>query len=467
MVMRERGIGNLPFIAVLVLLVVAVALFFLKQDEADNFRNERDRLANENATTRAKFITAQNAYEALLAVVGVPDEQLNVQADSTFPEPSVVQTRLREWLWGQAETIGRESIFKISTKNYTVQDEKLKILETQGEEQTIQGMFPTQSKDNITFKGFIDPLADYFKSIGKIAHENNAKWEEELAKWQSRITALEQANGQNKTAYDNDVAAKGAQADQLRNDLSSARDSITTLTTQYDAIQTENSTIKADADRQVREISRDRDAWKNRAISEKERKELAMAEDPKDGEVLLASRTRNTVFIDRGRKHRVSLGTRFTVWRPGKGNVRQDIAVIQVIKVDDTKSEARIIKVIDPRSPVTAGMNISNPFYDPFKKLRVHIYGDLKSYTTDIAKKQLAANNVTVVDKLDDTVDVIILGEPSVVASEEVEDEADIASANLRRDVDRAKRLNDVMDKAVAIGAIVVTEEVLRTFIEY
>jgi hypothetical protein len=32
--MRERGIGNMPFIAMIVLLVVAIGLFFMKSDDA-------------------------------------------------------------------------------------------------------------------------------------------------------------------------------------------------------------------------------------------------------------------------------------------------------------------------------------------------------------------------------------------------------------------------------------------------
>ena len=44
----ERGIGNMPFIAVLVLLIVAIALFVMKQDEADSFKAKRDTAQTED-----------------------------------------------------------------------------------------------------------------------------------------------------------------------------------------------------------------------------------------------------------------------------------------------------------------------------------------------------------------------------------------------------------------------------------
>ena len=47
--MRERGSGNLPFIAVLVLLVLVLALWFMAKDEADNLKAQRDRARQDAA----------------------------------------------------------------------------------------------------------------------------------------------------------------------------------------------------------------------------------------------------------------------------------------------------------------------------------------------------------------------------------------------------------------------------------
>ena len=120
-----------------------------------------------------------------------------------------------------------------------------------------------------------------------------------------------------------------------------------------------------------------------------------------------------------------------------------------------------------PRVPVAQGMNISNPFYDPHRTLKVYIYGDLKQYPTDVAKRRLAESNVIVARRLDDTVNVIVLGEPPVTVAEDIEDEAEAKQAEKQARVERDRRLKEVIEKARVIGAIVVTEDVLRTFIEY
>ena len=112
-------------------------------------------------------------------------------------------------------------------------------------------------------------------------------------------------------------------------------------------------------------------------------------------------------------------------------------------------------------------MNISNPFYDPHKKLRAYIAGDLKAYPTSIAKRRLAAAGIEVSRSLDKNVNIIILGEPPVGAIMDAGDEAEAALAERQAEVARAKRLNDIIARARAIGAVVVTEGVLATFIAY
>jgi hypothetical protein len=54
-----------------------------------------------------------------------------------------------------------------------------------------------------------------------------------------------------------------------------------------------------------------------------------------------------------------------------------------------------------------------------------------------------------------------------VTVAEDIEDEAEAAMAEKQARVERDRRLKEVIEKARVIGAIVVTEGVLRTFIEY
>ena len=111
-------------------------------------------------------------------------------------------------------------------------------------------------------------------------------------------------------------------------------------------------------------------------------------------------------------------------------------------------------------------MNISNPFFDPHGKLRAYIFGDLKKYTTEVARRRLAAAGVSVARHLDDTVNIIVLGEPRVTI-EDIEDEEDAEAINRKRNLERSKRLDEVLEKARSINALVVSEAALQTFIDF
>ncbi|MHC4343019.1 MAG: hypothetical protein ACYSX0_22745, partial [Planctomycetota bacterium] len=69
--MRERGIGNLPFIGVLVLFVVAVALWFVAKDQADSFKQKAADLAAQRNDMANKAVALETAYNELVDVFGV------------------------------------------------------------------------------------------------------------------------------------------------------------------------------------------------------------------------------------------------------------------------------------------------------------------------------------------------------------------------------------------------------------
>lgn len=94
----------------------------------------------------------------------------------------------------------------------------------------------------------------------------------------------------------------------------------------------------------------------------------------------------NTVYIDRGRQHRMVLGMTFEVYEDAgtirvddqTGQLRRGKASIQVVRVGESTSTAQIIRTV-PGRPVVRDDVIANAVYDPdyqFKFL-VHGYFDL------------------------------------------------------------------------------------------
>jgi hypothetical protein len=465
--MRERGIGNLPFIAVLVLFVIATVLFFLKQDEADKALQRANSAAENTRKAQGDLVKMVDAFTSLRDAIGIADAGLDATS-SNIPNKDQVAEVVRNYVNGVVKAATQAGEVTLDTKSYSIEDQSI-IKEQAGDRTTLQVFQVATSPDAMTVKAAMDPIAKSLTALAKIAAENNAKHDQAVKDKDRLVEDLKGANAQAQSAYQSDLAAKQQAAEGWKTQLDSTRSNLETLTTKLDQKEAEFSTKIQAKDKELRTISRGRDAWKSRAINEKDRKALAMKEDPIDGQVTAVSDVLGTLWVNLGRRNKLSSGTRFIVWRPAKGNVRENIAECRVINVGERSSECRITKRLSRRVRPTEGMNVSNPFYDPKGKLTAYIFGDLKTYPSDQAARRLAAAGVRVSRTLDLNVNVIILGEPPKGGDEEIdmEDEAAVAQAATKAKMDRGKRLDWVMNKAVAIGAIVVTEDVLATFIDW
>ncbi|MHC4960385.1 MAG: hypothetical protein ACYTGN_18705 [Planctomycetota bacterium] len=465
--MRERGIGNLPFIAVLVLFVIATVLFFLKQDEADKAL-ERTKAANVNlAKAQGDLVKMVDAYKSIRDVIGVADAALDAST-TNIPNKDKVAEVIRNYVNAVVKQATQDGEVTLDTKVYSIEDQSI-IKEQAGDKTVVRFYQVSTSPDNTTVKTALDPISKALAAAAKIAAENNSKHDQSVKDRDRLVEELKGANATAQSAYQSDLAAKQQAAEGWKTQLDSTRSNLETLTTKLDQKEAEFSTKIQAKDKELRTISRGRDAWKSRAINEKDRKALAIKEDPIDGQVIAVSDVLGTLWINLGRRNKLSSGTRFIVWRPAKGNVRENIAECRVINVTETRSECRITKRLSSRVRPTEGMNISNPFYDPKGKLTAYIFGDLKTYPSDQAARRLAAAGVKVSRTLDLNVNIIILGEPPKGGDEEIdmEDAAAVSQAETKAKMDRGKRLDWIMSKAVAIGAIVVTEDRLATFIEW
>jgi RNAse (barnase) inhibitor barstar len=308
-------------------------------------------------------------------------------------------------------------------------------------------------------------LGDQFRYAAQAMEANNTLFETENKNYQTRIGQFQTKINEIQGQYTQDVAQKGQLADQERQQKDALQDQVNQQITRIDALSSELQQVKQTSDKERRTFEREIQAYKDALRNLKPKLELAIKEDPADGEVLVADQRQGLVFINRGRDFRVEPGRKFMVWRLGKGNVREDIAEVEVIDVDDTKSTCRIIRWLNTRVPVAEGMSVSNPFYDPYKKLRVYIHGNLRYFPSDLAKRRLAESGCIVENQLTDNVNVVVLGDPPVDLGDVGED--DVAIAEQKAKAQREANIRDLMHRSATLGAVVVTEDVLRTFIKY
>jgi len=461
---RERGIGNLAFIAVLVLFVIALAMFFVTKDDSDTQKQIAKDARAAVSKADAEVEKWKSAYSALREVVNIDSPDL-VGGPDNVPDPLKIQKAVRDRIFEVAEACANASIVLLKSKNYTVDAELGEIISQDGDTVRLRIFSNPISRENGTVATFLGLFPKPFVNAKKVAEvnndKNNATAVRSAAQRDEYATALK--TGQD--AFQNDVNAKQAVIDQQRGDLTNTRESLSAQSAKYDQMATEVEQVKQTATKAARAAQLEISALQQRIINDRIRKELALAEDPKDGSILAVSKTRGTVYIDLGKRNRLSRGTKFKVWRAGKGNRRVDVAVIKVLSVDSGKAECSVIARMGALR-VTKGMNISNPFFDPHAKLRAYIFGDLTKYTTEVARRRLAAAGVSVARHLDDTVNLIVLGEPRVTV-EDVEDEEDAEAMNRRKNLERSRRLDEVLEKARSINALVVSEDALTTFIDF
>jgi hypothetical protein len=463
---EERGIGNMAFIAVLILLLIATALMFVFKDKADSTKASLDARTEQVEKSDQKLAQARSAYDALREIFGTDMPELRA-TDESYPDRNTIHTTVRKWLWTTSEDIRKNSQAKVRPRQFVFTPPNT-VKVTPGDPMTIELYGSPFVDSTIDVNTMLAPLASQFKYAASVVEDNNRLFEEEFTKYGVRIGELDKKVKELETKYATDVTAKGQSADQFQGEAAAVRDQVNQLTAQLDTLQSQSSTRQQESDKTIRTLKTEKTALENRIRAIKHQIDVAMKEDKKDGEVLVADARTGLVFINLGRQRKVGPGMRFTVWRAGKGNVREDIAVIRVVSSDDSKSTCRILEAKNTRVPVAAGMNVSNPFYDPNETLRVYIYGNLQHYTTDLAKRRLAESGAVVVDTLDDSVKVIVLGEPVLKELEEAAaDEDGAAMADRRASMEKQKAIEQIMRTATTIGAVVVTEDVLRTFIQY
>jgi len=462
---RERGIGNLAFIAVLVLFIIALAMFFVTKDDADTQKALARKWQVEVRKSDTTIQEWKDAYQAMKDVVGIVSPDLDGSAESA-PQGPKIRAVIQAAIYEKAQACQAAAIVSLKTKNFNPDVAKGKIISQEADETKVLIFTNPISKDNGTVRAFLDLFPEPFINAKAVAEVNNDKNDTAFGRQEANRAAYKTALDTNANNFENKANLLQNTIDSQKGELTNLRESLEAQSGKYDTMSTELETVKQTASKERRDNQLEVSAYQNRLANERIKKELALAEDPKDGEVVAVSKTRGTVWINLGKNQRLARGTKFKVWRAGKGNMRQNIAVIEITSVDSRKAEATIIKSLS-RFSVTKGMNISNPFYDPRGKLRAYIFGNLRTYTTDVARRRLAKSGVEVARSLDDRVNVIILGEPPVTIDEIENEDDDPGAADRLRSMQRAKRLEEILEKARSINALVVNEDALVTFIEF
>ena len=217
---------------------------------------------------------------------------------------------------------------------------------------------------------------------------------------QSYDAALE-AKGPEFSEREEAIAKTQAELDELKAQLSSAREEIASagrareeeLQGQLEALEGEKNALESRAGDLQRQVDRIRVQPKNSA---------ALV----DGHVL-ASNAEGRVYIDLGRKHRIRPGMTFEVYAdavgagvdPSTGAILPGKASIEVLKVDETTSTARVIRQQRGASPPVKDDVLVNAIYSPDYTYRFFLYGE---FDTDADGRTSAEEKAFVIQRIRD-----------------------------------------------------------------
>ena len=191
-----------------------------------------------------------------------------------------------------------------------------------------------------------------------------------------------------------------------------------------------------------------------------------------DGTILAVNPLKNEVSIGLGRRNHVVLGMTFEVYNVGttlrpdaEGNYPPGKAAIEVIRIDDTTSRARVIRSTRG-NPLIEGDLLVNPLYDPNKTYVFTVYGNFDTNGDGVPTPQEADEirgfveqwGGVVADDINGNTDFLVLGSPPILPPEpRVDDPVEVIDRYLRLSQE-AQRYTKLFETAEKTGIPVLNQ---------
>ena len=191
-----------------------------------------------------------------------------------------------------------------------------------------------------------------------------------------------------------------------------------------------------------------------------------------DGAIVAVDPSTGEVSINRGRRNHIVLGMTFEVYTKGtviqpdaQGEYPQGKAAIEVIRVEDGTSRARIIRS-RKGNPVISSDVLVNPVYDPNKTYRFCVYGNFDTdhdgvataAETDAIRRAIEDWGGVVSDTIGGDTDFLVLGASPILPPEpKIDDPVEVIDRYLR--LKRvAERYDELFLTAVQAGIPVLNQ---------
>jgi hypothetical protein len=208
--------------------------------------------------------------------------------------------------------------------------------------------------------------------------------DEDLAEFETRFDSLRESHKQELVDVSRQIEKYKTEAEEFRELVDTTVEEISNA---KNRLEDEYSLRVADLEDEIDRISQDNTLLRDRLeelqrIVKANQQRQATPELLVDGRVIEVDPLNEQVFIDRGRKDHIVLGMTFEVYddfsalrvNPVTGEISRGKASIQVVKVGETTSTAKIIRRV-PGRPVVRENVIANAIYDPDYTFKFLVHG--------------------------------------------------------------------------------------------
>jgi len=439
----ERGASYVPLIIVIVLLVVAVAWAYIKNDEVDQLAKENKVLKAAKEQQQKERIDTLTYLKNLSLKVGFP-----LEATTTSKQGSAVD-KISTWIADKLSNLATKYTREFPVAIYTMDPNGgIKRDDTAAEGRVnIVYVAPAAIPSEVTLEELYElmdgamgrMLNDITRLVGDVQRERVkfaaretefgstiADKDSEIGRLRNEKAALESAKAQ----------AERDAADQIAGLEDAKREAEENLETYQDQAKDEIAALK----NQILALKQD-------VVKLKQRKRMEEFPIGPDGQVLAVTDDQGIAILNRGKADHLQPGTTFDVYTLGKGAQKIAKGVVTVLEVSSTEAKARVVSLLNPMNPIVTGDYFESATYNPDTQLHFYLLGRMRKYGKTDAAARLKDLGQAVDSEVGIDTDYIVLGAP--------ENEDD----NLR-DTDAFKRAQE-------LGVRVITEAQLSTFLDY
>jgi hypothetical protein len=439
----ERGASYVPLIIVIVLLVVAVAWAYIKNDEVDQLAKENKTLKANAAKEQKDRIETLTYLKHLSDKVGFPLEATTVSKQGADAD------KIATWIAGKLDNLKEKYTREFPVAIYTFDPNGgIRRDDTAGEGRVKVGYIaPAAIPSEIRLEDLYElmdgamsrMLNDITRLVGDVQRER--------AKFAAR-----------ETEFGGTIAGKDSEIGRLRNEKAAVesakaqaeRDAADQIATLEDQKREAEETLEAAQNQAKDEIAALKNqilALKQDVVKLKQRKQMETFPIGPDGQVLAVTDDQGLAILNRGKADHLQPGTTFDVYTLGKGAQKIAKGVVTVLEVDSKTAKARVITLLNPMNPIVTGDYFESATYNPETQLHFYLLGRMRKYGKTDAAARLTDLGQVVDSEVGIDTDYLVLGAP------EGEDD------NLR-DTEAFKRAQE-------LGIRVITEAQLSTFLDY